>query len=119
MVIRQGDIFWVYLDMPIGSEPGYRHPYVVIQNDLVNRSRIGSVILCALTSNLRRAAISGNVLLAPGEGNLTRQSVVNVTQIITVDKAQLGEYIGSLSTKRVRQILDGIALVLEPRASAD
>jgi mRNA interferase MazF len=96
MVINQGDIFWVYLDAPIGSEPGYRHPYVVIQNNILNHSRLGSVILCALTSNLKRAVISNNVLLAPGEGDLMRQSVVNVTQIITVDRAQLGEYIGSL-----------------------
>jgi mRNA interferase MazF len=114
MVINQGDIFWVYLDAPIGSEPGYRHPYVVIQNNILNHSRLGSVILCALTSNLKRAVISNNVLLAPGEGDLMRQSVVNVTQIITVDRAQLGEYIGSLSPKRVRQILDGIKSVLEP-----
>jgi mRNA interferase MazF len=114
MVINQGDIFWVYLDAPIGSEPGYRHPYVVIQNNILNHSRLGSVILCALTSNLKRAVISNNVLLAPGEGDLMRQSVVNVTQIITVDRAQLGEYIGSLSPKRVRQILGGIKSVLEP-----
>jgi mRNA interferase MazF len=114
MVIRQGDLFWVYLDMPIGSEPGFRHPYVVIQNNIANRSRLGTVILCALTSNLKRAMFAGNVLLAPGEGNLERQSVANVTQIITVDHAQLGDYIGALSPKRVRQILDGIKSVLEP-----
>jgi len=115
MVVHQGDIFWVYLDAPIGSAPGFRHPYVVIQNNIANRSRLGTVILCALTSNLKRAMSAGNVLLAPGEGNLERQSVVNVTQIITVDRAQLGDYIGSLSPSRVRQILDGIQIMLEPR----
>jgi mRNA interferase MazF len=114
MVINQGDIFWVYLEMPLESEPGFRHPFVVIQNNIVNHSRLGTVILCALTSNLKRAVIANNVLLAPGEGNLEQQSVVNVTQIITVDRAQLGDYIGSLSSKRVRQILDGIQVILEP-----
>jgi mRNA interferase MazF len=104
--------------MQIGSAPGFRHPYVVLQNNIANRSRLGTVILCALTSNLKRAMSVGNVLLAPGEGNLERQSVVNVTQIITVDRAQLGDYIGSLSLGRVRQILDGIQVMLEPREPA-
>jgi mRNA interferase MazF len=118
MVIHQGDIFWVYLDMPLGSEPGFQHPYVVIQNNIANSSRLGTVILCALTSNVKRAGGPGNVLLAPGEGNLERRSVVNVTQIITVDRAQLGDYIGSLGPARVRQILDGIQALLEPREPA-
>lgn len=114
MVINQGDIYWVHLRPPIGSEPGYRHPCVIIQSDLYNRSLIQTVVVCLLTSNLRRAQLPGNVLLAAGEGNLERRSVVNVTQIITVDRAQLGEYIGSLSPQRVRQILDGVRQVLEP-----
>jgi len=115
MVIQQGDVFWVDLGDPGGSEPGYRHPHVVIQNNLFNESRIRTVIVCALTSNLRRAAAPGNVLLQPGEANLPRQSVVNVSQIFTVDKAQLSEKIGALTPARVREILDGIRLVLEPR----
>ena len=116
MVIRQGDIYWVDLQEPIGSEPGYRHPHVVVQNDVFNCSRIHTVVVCALTSNLQRAEAPGNVLLKPGEANLPKQSVVNVSQIFTVDKRQLGEKIGSLSTLRVREILDGIRLVLEPRS---
>lgn len=115
MVINQGDIFWVDLGEPSGSEPGYRHPHVVIQNNVFNRSRINTVVVCALTSNLKRSAAPGNVLLERGEANLPKQSVVNVSQIFTVDKAQLVERIGTLSSKRIRQILDGILLVLEPR----
>ena len=72
-------------------------------------------MVCALTSNLKRALAPGNVLLEIGEANLPKQSVVNVSQIFTVDKAQLGEKIGALSTERVREILDGIGLLLEPR----
>jgi mRNA interferase MazF len=116
VVIRQGDIYWVDLGEPIGSEPGFRHPHVVVQNDVFNGSRIHTVVVCALTSNLRRAEAPGNVLLTPGEANLSKQSVVNVSQIFTVDKRQLEEKIGSLSTLRVREILDGICLVLDPRS---
>ena len=115
-MIQQGDIYWVDLQEPIGSEPGFRHPHVVVQNDVFNCSRIHTVVVCALTSNLQRAEAPGNVLLKPGEANLPKQSVVNVSQIFTVDKRQLGEKIGSLSTLRVREILDGIRLVLEPRS---
>jgi mRNA interferase MazF len=119
MVIRQGDIFWVDLQPQTGSAPAYRRPCVVIQNNVFNVGRIATVIVCLLTTNLRRAAAPGNVLLSPGEGNLPQQSVVNVTQLITLDKAQLDEWIGTLSAQRVRQILDGIALVLEPRDVGD
>ena len=118
MVIQQGDIFWVELEDPIGSEPGYRHPHVVIQNNVFNRSRIRTVVVCALTSNLRRATAPGNVLLEPGEANLPRQSVVNISQIFTVDKSQLGEKIGTLPATRVRDILHGIRLLTEPREPA-
>jgi mRNA interferase MazF len=115
MVIHQGDIFWIDLDDPSGSEPAYRHPHVVIQNNLFNRSRINTVVVCALTSNLKGASVPGNVLLKPKEANLPKQSVVNVSQIFTVDKTQLAEKIGTLSAWRVREILSGIRLLTEPR----
>ena len=115
MVINQGDVYWVDLDEPSGSGPGYRHPHVVIQNNVFNRSRINTVVVCVLTSNLKRAKAPGNVLLEKGEANLPKQSVVNVSQIFTVDKGDLVERIGTLSRKRVRQILDGVSLILEPR----
>jgi len=88
---------------------------VVIQNNVFNRSRIRTVVVCALTSNLKRAAAPGNVLLERGEANLPKQSVVNVSQIFTVDKSDLGEKVGTLSSQRVQEILDGIRLLTEPR----
>jgi mRNA interferase MazF len=115
MVINQGDVFWIELDEPTGSRPGYRHPHLVIQNNVFNRSRINTVVVCALTSNLRRAHAPGNVLLEPGESNLPKQSVVVVSQLFTVDKGQLSEHVGTLSKKRVRQVLDGLKLLTEPR----
>ena len=114
-MIRQGEVFWVDLGDPAGSEPGYRHPHVVVQNDVFNLSRISTVVVCALTSNLQRAQAPGNVLLEPGEADLPKQSVVNVSQLFTVDKLQLVDRIGRLSSRRVRQIVGGINLVLEPR----
>lgn len=115
MVINQGDIYWVEVDEPSGSEPGYTHPHVVMQNNLYNQSKIRTVIVCVLTSNLKYANLPGNVLLEKGEGQLPKASVVNVSQILTVDKSQLGEYVGTLSPNRVNHILDGISLFLEPR----
>ncbi|MDX9990773.1 MAG: type II toxin-antitoxin system PemK/MazF family toxin [Anaerolineales bacterium] len=115
MVIQQGDLYWVELEGPQGSEPGYSHPHVVIQNNVFNASKINTVLVCALTSNLKRAQAPGNVLLDENEGNLSKQSVVLVSQIFTVDKAQLGEWIGRLSPRRVREILTGMRLLTEPR----
>ena len=115
MVINQGEIYWVELDEPTGSEPGYSHPHIVVQNNVFNASKINTVIVCALTSNIKRAQAPGNVLLEQGEGDLPKQSVVLVSQIFTVDKSQLGEFIGKVSENRVRQILEGIYLLTEPR----
>lgn len=115
MVIRQGDVYWIEVGAPLGSEPGFRHPHVVIQNNLFNRSRINTVVVCALTSNLKRADAPGNVPLDKNEANLPKQSVVNVSQLFTVDKRELEEKIGTLSPRRVQQIMAGIRLVLEPR----
>jgi len=115
LTIKQGDIYWVDLGIPKGSEPGYRHPHVVIQNNVYNISKINTVVVCALTSNLRRAAAPGNVLLKEGEANLPKDSVVNISQIITVDKTDLIERIGSLSLSRMQQVIEGFKLLLEPR----
>ena len=112
--LTQGDIFWFDFDSPSGSEPGYRRPVVIIQNNAVNRSRIGTAIVCPLTSNVRRAAVPGNVLLPAGEGNLPKASVANVTQILTIDRRSIGDWIGRLSSRRIREILNGIYNVLEP-----
>jgi mRNA interferase MazF len=115
VVIQQGDAFWIDLGKPSGSGPGFLHPYVVLQNDIYNRSRLGTVVVCGLTSNLRRAEVPGNVLLEEGEANLPKRSVVNVSQIYTVDKDDLIDKVGSLSPERVLQILDGVYRLLEPR----
>jgi len=106
--IQRGDIFWVVSDESRGSIPAIPHPYVVIQDDVFNRSRIHTVVICALTSNLKRASEPGNVLLDVGEGNLPKQSVLVVSQVSSVEKTQLGEYIGTLSDERVEQILAGM-----------
>lgn len=103
--ICRGDVYWVGPEADRGT---YAHPHVVVQDDVFNHSRVTSVIVCALTSNLERASEPGNVLLEPGEANLPRQSVVVVSQIDAIDKSRLGEYIGALSDARVEQILDGL-----------
>ena len=110
--IRRGDLYWIEADRSSsageGAGEGYAHPHVVVQEDVFNDSRITTVIVCALTSNLQRASEPGNVLLDIGEGNLPKQSVVVVSQIAAVEKTRLGACIGSLSDERVEQILDGL-----------
>ena len=115
MVIRQGDVYWINFDEPSGSEPGYRHPHIIIQNNVFNRSRINTVVVCSLTSNLKRSRSPGNVTLNKGEANLSKKSVVNITQIFTVNKSDLSEKIGTLSKQRINQILEGIRLLTEPK----
>jgi mRNA interferase MazF len=114
MEVKQGEVFWIDLEEPFSSEPGYRHPYVIIQNNLFNQGRINTIVVCALTTNLKLTRSPGNVLLNESEANLPKQSVVNISQIYTVSKSQLGDYIGTLSTTRIRQILAGIYLLMNP-----
>src|SRR5258708_8123099 len=101
MVIAQGQLFWVDFGTPIGSEPGFMRPCVVIQNDLSNSSRINTVLVCILTSNMSVAKARGNVAITAGEGNLKKSSVVNCSQVMTVDKRRLKETIGTLTADRV------------------
>jgi mRNA interferase MazF len=108
LIINQGDIYWAQLDETGDAETDIRHPYVVVQENVFNHSRIQTVVACALTSNIKRASIAGNVLLDVGEANLIKQSVVEVSKVSTIDKTQLGEYIGTLSEKRIAQILAGM-----------
>ena len=108
MVVNQGDLYWVALLEPDGSEAGYAHPHVVIQANVINHSRINTVVVCAVTTNSKRANAPGNVLLEAGEANLPKQSIVVVSRVSTVEKARLGEYIGSLSQERIHQILAGM-----------
>lgn len=106
--IDRGDLYWIGPDEARGPAPVYSHPHLVVQDNVFNHSRVSTVIVCALTSNLHRANEPGNVLLDPGEGNLSRQSVVVVSQVASVDKARLGERIGALSEGRVEQVLAGL-----------
>ncbi len=109
MTINQGDIYWIKADGSQETELGYyNHPYVVIQDDLFNHSRVHSVIVCALTSNLKQANAPGNVLLELGEGNLPKHSVVVVSKVSAVAKTRLDAYIGTLSPARIKQILAGM-----------
>jgi mRNA interferase MazF len=114
MEIKQGDVYWIDEEVPYGSSPGYRRPCVVIQNNFFNNSPIDTVIVCALTTNLRRSKSPENVLLRKGEANLPKQSLVMVSQVLTVDKRELIERIGSLPRQRIRQILHGIRMLTEP-----
>lgn len=109
--VSRGEIFWIAADEAKGSIPGTPHPHVVVQEDVFNHSRIGTVIVCALSTNLRKASEPGAVLLDIGEGGLERQSVVVASQISCVYKSRLGAYIGSLSQERVDQIVSGLRFV--------
>ena len=103
------------LGEPSGSEPGYRHPHIVIQNNLFNSSKINTVVMCSLTSNLKRGLSPGNVVLKKGEADLPQKSVVNITQIYTVNKNDLCEKIGKVNSERIKEIISGIQLLIEPR----
>lgn len=115
MGINQGDIFWFDAGEPRGSSPAYSRPVVVIQNNIFNRSPLGTVLACALTTNLRRAKAPGNVLLNENEADLPKQSVVVISQVLTIDKSELIDKIGFLSKERIDEILEGIRLITEPR----
>ncbi len=111
--VRQGDVYWLDFGPSAGSAPAERHPCVIVQSDLFNRSRIGTTVVCLITSNLSRASAPGNVLLAQGEGNLTKPSVVNVSQIVTVDKSEFAEPIGRLPAGKVEAIQRGLQLLFD------
>jgi len=109
MKINQGNIYWIQGEHPGETELGYHaHPYVVVQENVFNHSRIHTVIVCALTSNIKRASAPGNVLLDVGEANLPKQSVIEVSKISSIGKTQLGAYIGTLTELHIQQTLAGI-----------
>jgi mRNA interferase MazF len=110
--VRRGEVWWATLRSPVGSEPGHRRPVVIIQSDPFNRSRIGTVIAAALTSNVRLEAAPGNVLLAQGTAGLDRDSVINVSQIVTLDRTFLTDRLGRIPVVKQRELDDGLRLVL-------
>ena len=112
MVVAQGDVFWAELPDPIGSAPGYRRPVVVVQGNALNRSRIATVVCVPLTSTLKWAAAPGNVLLSARATGLDRESVANVSQIVTLDRTLLRERTGRLPAAKLELVLAGIAVVL-------
>jgi mRNA interferase MazF len=112
VVISQGEIWWADLSAPTGSGPGFRRPVVVIQSDSLNRSRIATVICVPLTSNLKWALAPGNVLLPALVTSLPKDSVANVSQIITFDKKLLTKRIGKLPAAQFELLLSGIGVVL-------
>jgi mRNA interferase MazF len=114
MVIEQGDVVWVDLPRTQTSEPANRRPAVVLQHDRFNRSRISTTVVAAITSNLDLAAAPGNVRLRKGEAGLPRPSVVNVSQIATVDRSRLSAKLGRVSKERLREVWSGVCLVIEP-----
>lgn len=112
MTISQGDVFWADLGDPAGAEPGFRRPVVVVQGDAFNRSRLATVVCVALTSNLKWADAPGNVPLSAAATGLRKESVANVSQIVTLDRTQLTERSGKLSRAKLALVLSGVDVVL-------
>ncbi len=112
MVIAQGEIWWADLPNPIGSGPGFRRPVVVVQGDSFNRSNIATVVCVPLTSNMKWADAPGNVLLSSRSSGLPKDSVANVSQIVTLDKSLLSDRTGKLPRSQLGLVLSGINIVL-------
>jgi mRNA interferase MazF len=112
VVVSQGDVFWADFGEPIGSQPSFVRPVVVVQSDAFNLSEIATVVVVPLTSNLSLEQFPGNVSLSAKSTGLPTDSVANVSQITTVDRMQLTERVGSLSRAKRTAVLDGMSVVL-------
>ena len=112
VTVAQGDVWWADLPEATGSEPGFRRPIIVVQGDGLNRSRIATVVCVALTSNLKWATAPGNVLLSSSATGLPRESVANVSQLVTLDKADITERTGTLTRPKLELVLSGIDVVM-------
>ena len=110
--MQRGEIWWATLQAPTGSEPGYRRPVLIIQSDDFNKSRINTVVVAMLTANLRLKAAPGNVLLSKRSTKLPKDSVANVSQVVTLDKSFLTKHISRLSPVKMKHVDDGLRLVL-------
>lgn len=110
--MKRGEIWWAALQKPVGSEPGYRRPVLIIQADAFNCSRINTVIAVVITSNLRLAQAPGNVRLSKRASGLKEESVVNLSQLITLDKSFLSELAGRVTASKQKEVDEGLRLVL-------
>ena len=111
--IHQGEVYWLGFGPARGSGPADRHPCVVVQSDIFNRSRIATTVVCLITSNESRTRSPGNVHLKKGDANLPKDSAVNVSQVQTVHKSELVERIGKLPAETVEEIREGLQLLFE------
>lgn len=112
MVIERGEIWWADLPEPAGSSPGFPRPVLIVQSDKFNRSRINTVIIAIISTNTRLANAEGNVLLTARQSNLPKDSVVNVSQLFTIDESALRDFVAALSAKKMEQVDKGLRLVL-------
>lgn len=112
MVIERGQIWWAELEPPSGSGPGYRRPVLVVQSDAFNRSRLRTAIVVVLTSNVRLVQAPGNVLIPAKTSGLSRDSVANVSQILTIDRDFLSEPVGRVRGSLLKDVESGLKLVL-------
>jgi len=112
VAVARGEVWWVDFGAPVGSEPGFRRPALVVSSDRFNRSRISTVIVTAMTSNLRLADAPGNVEFESGVAGLTKPSVVNVSQTLVIDRGRLTDVVGRFDSVAMRQVDAGLRLVL-------
>ena len=112
MVVARGEVWWADIPEPGGSGPGFRRPVIVVQGDAINRSRISTVVCVPLTTNLRWADAPGNVALSTRETRLPKDSVANVSQIVTLDRSLLTDRISNLAHAKLDLILSGIDVIL-------
>ncbi len=112
MIVERGEIWWADLPEPRGSSPGFQHPVLIVQSDDFNQTKLNTVIGVVITTNLRLADMPGNVLLEKRTSGLPKNSVVNVTQIVTFDKNELLEFVGNVSAQKMEQVDRGLWLVL-------
>ncbi|QOC24081.1 type II toxin-antitoxin system PemK/MazF family toxin [Wenzhouxiangella sp. AB-CW3] len=110
--MKRGEIWWASLPEPTGSGPGFRRPVLVVQSNPFNSSRIATVVVAAITSNLRLSAAPGNARITKRESGLGKASVVNVSQVLTLDRTRLTEQVRRLSEKRMLEIDQGLRVVL-------
>jgi mRNA interferase MazF len=110
--MNRGELWWASLPDPAGSSPGYRRPVLIVQSDVFTASAIQTILVLAITSNLRLANAPGNVFMSRQQSGLNRDSIINVSQILTIDKTMLTDFINSLPARKMQQVEAGMRLVL-------